>query len=465
MHDQNKTTLLELKSSELDTIPAIGPDGEYFARSCNLLKNCFGKETYKVCNVSIPVVSHWIEIMKKSTSITQEEIRRVMLEASILLKEEKLIDHKISLITGTPINVIKECISMIMNSLIQSESIVNLSLPKACEINLVTTDNKKEYYGAKWCRKGDIFFVQAAGNSPGIHALWLEALSLGYKVIVRPSHKDPLTPYYLISALHKAGLPRDYLIMVPCNYDVVDYIINKIDYALIYGNQHIVEKFKNQQNILVQGPGRSKLIVTSDFDINKALELAYDGVLFHGGTACTSTSVIFFEGLIRNFSNKLKKMFDNIELYAPWDDLSKLPAFHQDDSELILKHFNNIVSPEKVVLQPRIICKNFEDKLTFITPGIIEVNSHHDNLISVEWPFSCVCIAPYNESILDYLANSLVVSIASNNLNILEKIINIPSISNVFQNKPTSWHNWKVPHDSFLSEFLMRTKGINYEIQ
>ena len=46
---------------------------------------------------------------------------------------------------------------------------------------------------AVWARRGEVFAVHAAGNGPGVHGLWPQALALGYRVAVRPSRREPLT--------------------------------------------------------------------------------------------------------------------------------------------------------------------------------------------------------------------------------------------------------------------------------
>ena len=42
---------------------------------------------------------------------------------------------------------------------------------------------------AVWARRGEVFAVHAAGNGPGVHGLWPQALALGYRVAVRPSRR------------------------------------------------------------------------------------------------------------------------------------------------------------------------------------------------------------------------------------------------------------------------------------
>lgn len=42
---------------------------------------------------------------------------------------------------------------------------------------------------AVWARRGEVFAVHASGNAPGVHGLWLQALALGYRVVIRPSRR------------------------------------------------------------------------------------------------------------------------------------------------------------------------------------------------------------------------------------------------------------------------------------
>lgn len=66
-------------------------------------------------------------------------------------------------------------------------------------------------YGLMQVRKGDTLFVNLPGNSPGPNSVWIEALLYGYKVILRPSIKDPFTPLRLSRCLIQAGVPKSSL--------------------------------------------------------------------------------------------------------------------------------------------------------------------------------------------------------------------------------------------------------------
>ena len=49
-------------------------------------------------------------------------------------------------------------------------------------------------------RRGEVFAVHAAGNGPGLHGLWPQALALGYRVAVRPSRREPLTAHRMVNS-------------------------------------------------------------------------------------------------------------------------------------------------------------------------------------------------------------------------------------------------------------------------
>ena len=61
-------------------------------------------------------------------------------------------------------------------------------------------DERTRAGGAVWARRGEVFAVHAAGNGPGVHGLWPQALALGYRVAVRPSRREPLTAHRLVHA-------------------------------------------------------------------------------------------------------------------------------------------------------------------------------------------------------------------------------------------------------------------------
>src|SRR4051794_23415139 len=148
---------------------------------------------------------------------------------------------------------------------------------------------------AVWVRQGDVFAVNASGNHPGVHRLWLEALALGYRVAVRPSRREPFTPYRLVGALRQAGGRDDQLVLLPTDHRTADTVVSDADRAVVYGGDDVVAKYASDPGVLPQGPGRSKILITADTDWRDHLDTIVASVADEGGTACVNATAVFFE--------------------------------------------------------------------------------------------------------------------------------------------------------------------------
>ena len=148
---------------------------------------------------------------------------------------------------------------------------------------------------AQSVRRGDVLAVIAPGNGTGVHALWPQAIALGYRVVLRPSEREPLTAQRLITAMVAAGL-QDYVALLPCEHDVTETLIDAADLSLIYGGEALTARFTHRSDILVQGPGRSKIVIGADYPQDRALALIMESVLGLGGAACVCTSSVIVEG-------------------------------------------------------------------------------------------------------------------------------------------------------------------------
>ncbi|MGA5042061.1 hypothetical protein ACPCA8_34285 [Streptomyces capoamus] len=120
-------------------------------------------------------------------------------------------ERRVAQLTGTPLAVVRDCDALNTDTLRDVGRAPSAARPAGCaSADAALSEAPAE--GAVWCRTGDVFAVHAAGNSPGVHAMWLEALALGYRVVVRPSQRDPRPPFRLVTALRGAGVPPTQLI-------------------------------------------------------------------------------------------------------------------------------------------------------------------------------------------------------------------------------------------------------------
>ncbi|MGW7074720.1 aldehyde dehydrogenase family protein [Streptomyces sp. NPDC054866] len=447
-------------------IAALGPNGPYRTRNRTTVADASGTPALELASVPGLVVSHWIDQLRGSEPLPVAETAAVLSKAADIFEGQEVLgddleahERRVSALTGTPVTVVRECDRLITATLRDVGRAPSAARPTGCA-PAGTAVRDAPSAGAAWCRTGDVFAVHAAGNSPGVHAMWPQALALGYRVVVRPSTRDPLTPFRLVTALWQAGVPTTQLVMAPCDHATADLIIERADRALVYGGQDVVDKYRNRCDVRLQGPGRSKLVVTADADRHSGLGLAGTGALYHAGTACTATTGVLVEQDPAGFAGELAATLRKVAPAGPLDDEALLPCMPEADAERLAAAVMRRAEDATVHLAPRVERLGGEGFLATVTPAVVELTSPRSPALSYEAPFTCVWVAPFERGAVDVLDGSLVLSLHTEDLGLVDEATRLTSVSNVYRSRPTSWVHPDVPHDGFLGEFLMRAKGL-----
>lgn len=145
----------------------------------------------------------------------------------------------VSTASGVPLAVVRASIQWVADVLRSQRQVFELAMPTGAVGDW--RDGRTLAGAAVWARRGDVFAVHAAGNTPAVHGLWPEALALGFKVAVRPSTREPYTALRLVTALREAGFPGHTLTLLPTDHDTADAIIAEADRAIVYGGQEVVD--------------------------------------------------------------------------------------------------------------------------------------------------------------------------------------------------------------------------------
>ncbi|TRV76685.1 aldehyde dehydrogenase family protein [Streptomyces sp. 130] len=449
-------------------IPALGPSGPYRTRKRGTVTDASGIPALELALVPGLVAADWTDRLRGSAPPPAAETTAVLAKAADVFEHQDVLgddlaahEQRVARLTGTPITVVRECDRMIAAALRDASRAPDAARPRGCSPPGTPAADAPPA-GAAWCRAGDVLAVQAAGNSPGVHALWPEALALGYRVAVRPSQRDPLTPLRLVLALRRAGLPDDRLVLVPCEHATADLLVDRADRAVVYGGQAVVDRYRHRADVRVQGPGRSKLVVASDADRAAGLELARTGALYHAGTACTATTGVLVERDATEFAGALAAELAGVRPAPPEDDDAVLPCLPLEQAEhLAVTVLQRAADAGAAVrLAPRAHPLGGPGTLSAVTPAVVELPAARHPLLGLELPFPCVWVAPFDRAATDSLDDSLVLSLHTAEPALLDQALGNPSVSNVYRGRPTSWTHPDVPHDGFLGEFLMRAKGL-----
>jgi hypothetical protein len=305
--------------------------------------------------------------------------------------------------------------------------------------------------GGVWTRRGDVFAVLAAGNHPAVHSLWLQALALGYRVAVRPSRREPFTPHRLVSALRAAGFPADHVVLLPCEHDVADEILRCADLGMVYGGDDVIAKYAGNPRVLPQGPGRSKILVTDDVELDSIVS----SIAHHGGVGCINATGILVEGdpapLAAALAARLAALPDSV-----------LPRYPLTAALALRDHLAHRAAGTQPLLGADQLVTDLGDGSAVLRPALHLLPSADAPQLNVELPFPCAWIAPWSRADgVTPLRNTLVLTAMTRDDALIAELLAEPTIANLYLgDRPTHYFHPHLPHDSYLTDFLMRTKAV-----
>ncbi len=368
----------------------------------------------------------------------------------------------VSRISGLPISVVRSAIETISQAASQAHHSADLARPRGALGNWHEPAARQG--SAVWVRRANVLAVHAAGNHPTVHAAWLEALALGYRVAVRPSRKEPITPYRLVTALREAGFGDDSIVLLPTEHTVADGIIAGADLAMVYGGDEVIEKYALNSTVLPQGPGRSKVLV-ADADWASHLDTIVDSISHQGGVACTNATAVLVEGDADNatrLAREVSARLATIASHPPEDEQAVLPCQPLSSARAVETYLRNKAGDSVMWLGGDGIVDDLGDGSAVLRPAVGQVASAHAPQIGVELPFPCVWIAPWSRGDgIGPLRRTLVLTAITSDDCLIDDLVSEPSIANVYvRDHSTCWHDFGLPHDGYLGEFLMRSKTV-----
>jgi acyl-CoA reductase-like NAD-dependent aldehyde dehydrogenase len=315
-----------------------------------------------------------------------------------------------------------------------------------------------------WVPRGQVLAVLAPGNHPETHAAWLQALALGYNVVVRPASKDPFTPLRLTRALLEAGIGPGELSFVPGDHRAAEALVAHADLSLVYGGPQLAQRFAGQRRVLVRGPGRSKVFVGRDHVLSPAsIQFLAECVVADGGTRCTNTSAILVDGDHEALALLLARALAETPSVSPEAAEAQLAALPLAEAERLRGEFDQArgEAPD--------LCRRFDTAgpVTAVSPGaavvrpaLVSCNSRHAAFGS-EFGFPSVWVAPWRvEDGLAPLRGTLALCLLGADAALVRAALLEPSIRKVLTGLIPTFHSEAlVPHDGALADFLFETKG------
>ncbi|MFL6056610.1 MAG: aldehyde dehydrogenase family protein [Actinoallomurus sp.] len=448
-------------------IDALGPRGTYRSRNQQAVPDVAGNPLVELSLVPELFVTRAMSALRKADTLPVEERQAALTRAGELFATGVVdgmsaadYQYTVSRMAGTPLRIVREATQAIVRNAADSHRSAQHARPVGAVNDWRDPSARKGT--AVWIRRGDVFAVHAAGNHPAVHSLWMEALALGYRVAVRPSRREPLTPYRLISALRASGFGDDQIVLLPTDYDAADEILRQADRSMVFGGQDVIDKYAADPTVLPNGPGRSKILVTADCDWRDHLDMIVDSISHQGGTACVNTTAVFVEGDPTPVAEAIAARLAAIPSLPPEDDKAVLTAYSLPAARKIESFLLEKAAGTRAHLGGEGVIDELPDGSAVLRPAVHQLDDPFAEQANVELGFPCVWVAPWTrEAGPAAFHDTLVLTAVTKDEKLLDELLADPTIKNLYiGDHPTYWMAPGVPHDGYLGEFLMRTKGV-----
>lgn len=303
------------------------------------------------------------------------------------------------------------------------------------------------------------------GNHPSVHFMWLCALAMKVPVVVRPSSDDLFTPYRLVTALLRAGLPEDAIAFVPGGHDLVDTIVQACSLSVLFGSQPLTDRYAGIRNVRIHGPGRSKIVVLSDADFDETVGLVCRVVMDDAGRGCINGSAVIVEGDAGRLAAAVAAVLKRVPIQSPLEEGAQLGAVRTAEAEAYNALIDSRLGSAIEHTPGRGNRVAAVDGVPIMRPTVLEVDSFEHPLVGLELPFPFVVFAPAGSrrDLPRAVRNSLAVVLAGEDEGLTRELLLEPTIDKVFGSGALSTEfDPREPHEGFLLDFLFQKKAVRF---
>ncbi|MEX5712797.1 aldehyde dehydrogenase family protein [Parafrankia sp. FMc6] len=452
--------------ADLIDLDALGPAGPYRARNRETIPDVTGRPVAELSLVPSLFVRRGMAALHRADTLPADRRAAALAHAGQIFATGVIdgmsrdeYEHTVTRVCGLPISVVRAATDAVALAAQEAYTSADAARPAAAVDDW--HDPLTRQGRALWTRRGNVFAVHAAGNHPAVHSLWLEALALGYRVAVRPSRREPFTPHRLILALREAGFPDDSVLLLPTDHRVAEEIIDGAELAMAYGGDDVVARYGRDPRVLTQGPGRTKILL-DDPDWRSHLDVVVDSVSHEGGAACVNTTAVFVAGDPAPVAAALAERLAAIPTLPPEEEKAVLPVRGAAAAHAVERYLLDHAGDARMLLGGDGVADELGDGSAALRPAVLQLDRSDAPQAGIELPFPCVWVAPWSrEDGVGPVRGSLVLTAITADDALLDELVAEPTISNVYiGDHPTYWIRSGIPHDRYLGEFLMRTKGM-----
>jgi acyl-CoA reductase-like NAD-dependent aldehyde dehydrogenase len=314
----------------------------------------------------------------------------------------------------------------------------------------------------------DAFGAILPSNSPGVHSLWVPALALKTCLILKPGREEPWTPFRLLQAFIKAGIPASAMGFYPTDHPGAADILRLCGRSMLFGDSRTTDPYKNDHRVELHGPGFSKVLIGEDLADRweEYLDPIVESIAANGGRSCVNVSAVWTPRHGRAIADALGKRLAQVKARA-WDDpAAELSAFANPQ---VAEALNNMVEEglrtagaEDVTARHRGSGRLVQEgRVSWLLPTIVHCQSWDHPLANKEFlfPYASVVECPQDQ-MLRHIGPTLACMALTEDDAFVRSLLDCPHVERLNVGPlPTVRLTWDQPHEGNLFTHLYRQRA------
>jgi len=317
----------------------------------------------------------------------------------------------------------------------------------------------------------DVFGAVLPSNSPGVHSLWVPTIAFKIPLLLKPGREEPWTPFRVLQAFLKAGVPASALAFLPTDHAGAADILRLCGRSMAFGDDRTMAPYKNDHRVEIHGTGYSKFLFGEDQadGWEKHLDVLVEGVAANGGRACVNASAVWTPRNADAIAEGLAKRLAGAKA-RPWDDPAcEVSAFANPSvAEAInsmidegLKEPGAVDVTEKLRGTPRLVK---EGRVAWLLPTIIRCDSPDHPLANKEFLFPYAAVIEWpQDDVLKRIGYTLAATVLSDDPAFIADALACPTIERLnIGPLPTNRLTWDQPHEGNLFTHLYKQRALQH---
>jgi acyl-CoA reductase-like NAD-dependent aldehyde dehydrogenase len=314
----------------------------------------------------------------------------------------------------------------------------------------------------------DFFGAILPSNSPGVHSLWVPAVAMKIPLVLKPGREEPWTPFRVLQAFAKAGIPAEAFGFYPTDHAGAGDILRLCGRSMLFGDSTTTDPYKNDLRVERHGPGFSKVLIGADMadQWEQYIDVIAEAIAANGGRSCVNVSAVWTPRHGDAIAAALAEKLLPIKARAWNDPEAAIAAFANPKvAEAINGLVDNLLQTpgaRDVSLErrgsPRLVQ---EGRIAWLLPTIVRCDSWDHPLANKEFlfPFASVIECP-QDTMLSAIGPTLAAMVLTEDPAFTREVIDCHHIERLNLGPiPTNRLTWDQPHEGNLFTHLWRQRA------